>query len=560
MKKTLFIAALVATSLSATYNFENVQRVDDINNTLQTATKDITLSGRSFSITKIGGSTSVFDLAKVTADDLEATLKSKVEKVVIIDVIGNASSKSITVKNSNGNTSSIDMESWFNDLKEGSLDIAGKKIILTLNDGTTVDVDVAPIVDNLLTDTLRDSIESKKVADVTSTSTGITVTYTDGTTSSIALAEGGDVNVNLDTVAYDKATKVFTYTLTDGTKKTVTLDIDKSDIGLGNVDNTSDINKPISTATQTALDLKVDTEAGKGLSSNDLTDALVDKIEAVKVASLSGSKDSLNVTMTDGTTSTIDISDVSGVSVTDITCKYGIATVLYSNDTNSTFPVYDCDNIEPVAEYNFNGDLLVDDVARQDIVIRTTEDMEYVNSAYGDETFTEISGKYGMAGHGNIHDIALETYKVDTFGDYTILMVARGSLVFSNDEDGVAYATLSLERDPDNLDDPTAYHIKGHKYGDNGLDSTVIIDEQFNMNLDVYKQVTLIKKGLNFKIRVNDDIVLDKDLSESSLRSDIPLKFYNGEAGSYPDEELDIDRIMFFDYALTDYERTLIRK
>ena len=32
----------------------------------------------------------------------------------------------------------------------------------------------------------------------------------------------------------------------------------KSDVGLGNVDNTSDLNKPISTATQTALDLKAD--------------------------------------------------------------------------------------------------------------------------------------------------------------------------------------------------------------------------------------------------------------------------------------------------------------
>ena len=32
----------------------------------------------------------------------------------------------------------------------------------------------------------------------------------------------------------------------------------KSDVGLGNVDNTSDANKPISTATQTALDLKAD--------------------------------------------------------------------------------------------------------------------------------------------------------------------------------------------------------------------------------------------------------------------------------------------------------------
>ena len=33
----------------------------------------------------------------------------------------------------------------------------------------------------------------------------------------------------------------------------------KADIGLGNVDNTSDTNKPISTATQTALDGKANT-------------------------------------------------------------------------------------------------------------------------------------------------------------------------------------------------------------------------------------------------------------------------------------------------------------
>jgi hypothetical protein len=42
--------------------------------------------------------------------------------------------------------------------------------------------------------------------------------------------------------------------------------ITKSMVGLGNVDNTSDVNKPISTATQNALDLKV-TAAGGTLSS-----------------------------------------------------------------------------------------------------------------------------------------------------------------------------------------------------------------------------------------------------------------------------------------------------
>ena len=37
------------------------------------------------------------------------------------------------------------------------------------------------------------------------------------------------------------------------------IDLTKSDVGLGNVDNTSDLNKPISTATQTALNAKQDT-------------------------------------------------------------------------------------------------------------------------------------------------------------------------------------------------------------------------------------------------------------------------------------------------------------
>ncbi len=36
------------------------------------------------------------------------------------------------------------------------------------------------------------------------------------------------------------------------------IDINKSDVGLGNVDNTSDLDKPISTATQTALDDKLE--------------------------------------------------------------------------------------------------------------------------------------------------------------------------------------------------------------------------------------------------------------------------------------------------------------
>ena len=56
--------------------------------------------------------------------------------------------------------------------------------------------------------------------------------------------------------------------------------IEKGDIGLGNVDNTSDADKPISTATQEALDLKVDKKAGKGLSTNDFTNAYKADVDA----------------------------------------------------------------------------------------------------------------------------------------------------------------------------------------------------------------------------------------------------------------------------------------
>lgn len=60
------------------------------------------------------------------------------------------------------------------------------------------------------------------------------------------------------------------------------IDLDKSDFGLGNVDNTSDANKPISTATQTALDSKVDKIAGKGLSTEDYTTTEKNKLAGIE--------------------------------------------------------------------------------------------------------------------------------------------------------------------------------------------------------------------------------------------------------------------------------------
>lgn len=56
------------------------------------------------------------------------------------------------------------------------------------------------------------------------------------------------------------ALKVDKTTTVNGHPLSTDITLSKSDIGLGNVDNTSDVDKPISTATQAALDLKADKE------------------------------------------------------------------------------------------------------------------------------------------------------------------------------------------------------------------------------------------------------------------------------------------------------------
>jgi len=112
--------------------------------------------------------------------------------------------------------------------------------------------------------------------------------------------------------------------------------LDADDVGLGNVDNTSDLDKPVSTATQAALDLKqdvltfddaptdgsnnpvksngvydalqtleaeidtkVDAEEGKGLSSNDFTDALKAKLDSIEPSGEVNVQSDWNVTDTE---------------------------------------------------------------------------------------------------------------------------------------------------------------------------------------------------------------------------------------------------------------------
>ena len=93
----------------------------------------------------------------------------------------------------------------------------------------------------------------------------------------------------------------------------------KGDVGLGNVDNTADADKPVSTAQQTALDGKVDKVTGKGLSTNDYTTAEKSKLAAFGDASTYALKsDITNMYKYKGSVATVALLPSTGQTAGDV--------------------------------------------------------------------------------------------------------------------------------------------------------------------------------------------------------------------------------------------------
>lgn len=102
-------------------------------------------------------------------------------------------------------------------------------------------------------------------------------------------------------------------TVTSVAGRTGAVTLTKTDIGLDDVDNTSDDDKPISTATQTALDSKVDKVEGKDLSQEDFTTELKSKLDG-----LSNYDDS---TITETLSNKVDKISGKGLSTNDYTAE-----------------------------------------------------------------------------------------------------------------------------------------------------------------------------------------------------------------------------------------------
>lgn len=84
----------------------------------------------------------------------------------------------------------------------------------------------------------------------------------DNAITDVAIQNGTITETLLDTSVQTKLNAVAPVTSVNGQTDVVTLT--KGDVALGNVDNTSDINKPISSATQAALNNKADASSITG--------------------------------------------------------------------------------------------------------------------------------------------------------------------------------------------------------------------------------------------------------------------------------------------------------
>ncbi|NBQ51619.1 MAG: hypothetical protein EBV86_16660, partial [Marivivens sp.] len=149
---------------------------------------------------------------------------------------------------------------------DGATDVTSVRTIKVTNGTLTDDGDGVVTLDTGGVDTLAGLTD----VDVTGVTDGQVLKYDDATGEWIPANDQSATSLgNLDDVSL--VTPANREALIYDGDNWVNDNVTKADVGLGNVDNTSDADKPVSTATQTALDAKADTSAVP-TELNDLSD------------------------------------------------------------------------------------------------------------------------------------------------------------------------------------------------------------------------------------------------------------------------------------------------
>jgi hypothetical protein len=189
----------------------------------------------------------------------------------------------------------------------------------------------------------------------------------------------------------------------------------KGDIGLGNVDNTKDIDKPISTATQAAIDAKVSKVEGKGLSANDFTNELKSKLDGVEegaqrnelqaVTSVAGKDGVVVLNKTDVGLGNVDntkdidkpISTDTQAALNGKTNKINTPSILYGTDGSggqTTYSFNELNNaVKSSAGKDYDDGLHVETIVTNDGMVLDSS----TTVKYGDQNYAEwalIRGGY----------------------------------------------------------------------------------------------------------------------------------------------------------------------
>jgi hypothetical protein len=138
-------------------------------------------------------------------------------------------------------------------------------------------------------------------------------TYVDGAVAGVTITDGSITDSKIISASASKLTGVVA--IANGGTGASTITAAKTNLGINNVDNTSDVNKPISTLTQAALDLKENTANKSATSTLGTSDVLFPTQNAVKTyvdAAVAG------VTITDGSITDSKVISVSASKLTGV--------------------------------------------------------------------------------------------------------------------------------------------------------------------------------------------------------------------------------------------------
>ena len=224
--------------------------------------------------------------------------------------------------------------------------------------------------------------------------------------------------------------------------------VTKSQVGLGNVDNTADTAKPVSTATQAALDTKVDKVSGKGLSTEDYTTSEKTKLSNIAAGATQNASDA---SLRDRTTHTGSqpISTVTGLQ-TALDAKAdsaGLATVATSgsyDDLSDKPTIPDTSGLVPNTR-TVNGHALSSNitVTKGDVGLGNVDNTSDASKPVSAAQQTALNGKQPIFMTGTISTssaTAAKTVTLDspwsslipTAGDFFLLTFTLGSSASSS--------------------------------------------------------------------------------------------------------------------------------